>query len=142
MTAKDTATTDTKGLFRAFAPRRIAVAVVAILPAALLTLAAPAAQAAAAGTTADPVPAAGPLMPDVTGRNLLGALGAFDGRTRVDTRDVGGEQRRVLWPANWKVCSQYPKPGTDLTGRTATLGVVKNAETCPAATDPDAVAVP
>jgi hypothetical protein len=51
--------------------------------------------------------------------------------TALDIRDLSGDHRKVLWPPNWKVCTQSPKAGTKLNGGTLRLGVVKTDEKCP-----------
>ncbi|WP_425575027.1 hypothetical protein [Streptomyces durmitorensis] len=75
--------------------------------------------------------AAGPPMPDFRGQGLARVFSGVDYRTRVEVRDVSGRQRNVLWPLSWKVCTQSPAPGKELTGQTVTIGVVKKAERCP-----------
>ncbi|MEU7576946.1 hypothetical protein AB0B50_04990 [Streptomyces sp. NPDC041068] len=75
--------------------------------------------------------AAGPPMPDFRGRGLMHVFSAVDYRTRVDVHDASGFNRHVLWPLSWKVCTQSPAAGKQLTGQTVTIGVVKNGEKCP-----------
>ncbi|MEU5774452.1 PASTA domain-containing protein [Streptomyces venezuelae] len=75
--------------------------------------------------------AAGPPMPDFRGRTLTDVHSTVGWRTRVDAADLSGFRRHVLWPANWKVCTQSPAPGQRLDGETITLGVVKTGERCP-----------
>ncbi|MFI6938439.1 hypothetical protein ACIBI4_04120 [Streptomyces sp. NPDC050418] len=77
--------------------------------------------------------AAGPPMPDFRGKGLMDVFRTVDYRTRVDLHDASGYQRNVLWPLNWKVCTQTPAPGVELTGQTIDIGVVKKTETCPRA---------
>ncbi|WP_030789857.1 hypothetical protein [Streptomyces sp. NRRL S-920] len=76
--------------------------------------------------------AAGPPMPEFRGRGLVHVFSTLDYRTRVDVHDVSGYRRTVLWPLNWKVCSQSPAAGRQLNGQAVTIGVVKKAEKCPA----------
>ncbi|WP_240660061.1 hypothetical protein [Streptomyces sp. WAC 01529] len=75
--------------------------------------------------------AAGPPMPDFRGRGLVHVFSTLDYRTRVDVHDVSGYHRTVLWPLNWKVCSQSPAAGRQLNGQAVTIGVVKKSERCP-----------
>ncbi|MFD6434695.1 hypothetical protein [Streptomyces venezuelae] len=75
--------------------------------------------------------AAGPPMPDFRGRTLTDVYSAVGWRTRVDIRDLSGFRRHILWPANWKVCTQSPAPGRQLGQETITLGAVKTGERCP-----------
>ncbi|MEV5981177.1 hypothetical protein [Streptomyces sp. NPDC052114] len=77
--------------------------------------------------------AAGPPLPDFRGRGLMHVFSTVDYRTRVDVQDASGFHRHVLWPLNWKVCTQSPAPGRQLGGGTLTIGVVKKQERCPAA---------
>ncbi|WP_137992349.1 hypothetical protein [Streptomyces vilmorinianum] len=71
-------------------------------------------------------------MPGFLGKGLWRVFTTLDHRTRVDVHDAGGRDRRVLWPPNWKVCTQYPAQGVELDGRaTVLIGVVKRGETCP-----------
>ncbi|MFG3505150.1 hypothetical protein ACGF5F_06500 [Streptomyces sp. NPDC047821] len=84
------------------------------------------------GTGATAAAAAGPPLPDFTGKGLMTVFTTVDHRTRVDVRDASGYGRTVLWPTNWKVCSQHPAPGTDLGGRTLSVDVMKKGEKCPA----------
>ncbi|MFJ7069315.1 hypothetical protein [Streptomyces sp. NPDC101115] len=72
-------------------------------------------------------------MPDLLGRGLWRVFTVLAPRTRLDVHDVGGHDRRVLWPPNWWVCTQYPAPGADRAARgRVVVGVVKKGETCPA----------
>ncbi|MEU9699463.1 hypothetical protein [Streptomyces sp. NPDC047981] len=100
---------------------------------ALLALAAVAvasSQDAVAADDAAPVPAR--PMPGFLGKGLWRVFTALAPRTRLDVHDVQGRDRRVLWPPNWWVCTQYPAEGEPLDGRTTVvLGVVKRGETVP-----------
>ncbi|NBE56461.1 hypothetical protein GUY60_34530 [Streptomyces sp. YC537] len=98
-----------------------------------LTAGAVLAATALSVTTAVAAGAAGPPMPELTGKPLMNAFRVLDYRTQVEVHDVSGDKRHVLWPGNWKVCEQKPEVGADLAGKPVTLGVVKNAEKCPAA---------
>ncbi|MFF0749215.1 hypothetical protein [Streptomyces sp. NPDC004267] len=70
--------------------------------------------------------------PDLLGQGLWGVFTGLDPRTRLDVHDVAGGDRRVLWPPNWRVCTQYPAPGTPRHARgRVVVGVVKKGETCP-----------
>ncbi|MEU7070363.1 hypothetical protein AB0B30_18875 [Streptomyces narbonensis] len=71
-------------------------------------------------------------MPDLLGVPLWRVFTRLDRRTRLDVHDASGRDRRVLWPPNWRVCTQYPAAGADLDRRTAvTIGAVRKGETCP-----------
>lgn len=83
------------------------------------------------GGTATAAAAAGPPLPDFTGKGLMTVFTTMDYRTKVEVRDASGYDRTVLWPSNWKVCSQQPAPGTDLDGRTLSVDVMKKGEKCP-----------
>ncbi|MFE5483226.1 hypothetical protein [Streptomyces sp. NPDC056527] len=73
-----------------------------------------------------------PPMPGFLGKGLWQVFTALDHRTRIDVHDVGGSDRRVLWPSNWTVCTQHPDEGVALDGRTTVvIGVVRKGETCP-----------
>lgn len=102
--------------------------------AALLGAGAAVALAAVAVTSGEAVASAdGPPMPGFLGKGLWRVFTSLDHRTRVEVHDVGGEDRRVLWPPSWRVCTQYPGEGVELDGRTTVMiGVVKKGETCPA----------
>jgi hypothetical protein len=74
---------------------------------------------------------AGPApMPSFQGKPLMTVYRTVDAGTRIDVRDVSGYKRHVLWPANWKTCTQVPAPGAPM-GSPIEIGVVKNAERCP-----------
>ncbi|MET9951307.1 hypothetical protein ABZ135_07100 [Streptomyces sp. NPDC006339] len=79
-----------------------------------------------------PAPGGNPPMPDLLGLGLWRVFTTLTPRTRLDVHDVGGDDRRVLWPPNWHVCTQHPPPGTarDPRGRVV-VGVAKHGETCP-----------
>lgn len=107
--------------------RRAAVvgagAVLALAAVAVSSAEQPAVPGEAAGT---------PPMPDLLGVPLWRVFTRLDRRTRLDVHDASGRDRRVLWPPNWRVCTQYPAAGTELDRRTAvTIGVVRKGETCP-----------
>ncbi|WP_306329093.1 hypothetical protein [Streptomyces venezuelae] len=98
---------------------------------AVLALAAVAVSSTEETATADEAAGAGP-MPDFLGRGLWQVFTRLDRRTRLDVHDVSGQDRRVLWPARWQVCTQYPAAGTGLDRRTTVMiGVVRKGETCP-----------
>ncbi|MEV5972476.1 hypothetical protein [Streptomyces sp. NPDC051921] len=106
--------------------------------AAVLGAGAALALAAVAVSSAEPVAAAedegGALpMPDLLGKGLWRVFTALDPRTRLDVHDVGGGDRRVLWPPSWRVCTQHPAPGAARGARgRVVVGVVKKGEACPA----------
>ncbi|MFC7303292.1 hypothetical protein ACFQVC_03565 [Streptomyces monticola] len=87
--------------------------------------------AAVTGLTVTAAAAAGPPMPDFRGKPLESVYRQVDYRTRVDLVDASGFDRNVLWPLNWKVCTQSPAPGKKLNGEAVTLRVVKDEEKCP-----------
>ncbi|MET9379062.1 hypothetical protein ACFYV5_02880 [Streptomyces sp. NPDC003035] len=73
-----------------------------------------------------------PPMPSFLGKGLWRVFTTLDHRTRLDVHDVGGSDRRVLWPPHWTVCTQHPDEGAALDGRaTVVIGVVKKGESCP-----------
>ncbi|SDJ54057.1 hypothetical protein [Streptomyces indicus] len=86
---------------------------------------------AATALTVTTAAAAGPPMPDFRGKALMDVFQTVDYRTRVDLHDVSGFKRNILWPLNWKVCTQSPAPGVELEGQALRIGVVKKTETCP-----------
>ncbi|MFC8506586.1 hypothetical protein ACFU3J_12940 [Streptomyces sp. NPDC057411] len=72
-------------------------------------------------------------MPDFLGKGLWRVFTSLSPRTRLDVHDVGGDDRRVLWPPNWRVCTQHPAPGAERgPGGRVVVGVVKKGEVCPA----------
>jgi hypothetical protein len=73
-------------------------------------------------------------MPNVVGEVLqtaqdrLQSLGSYV----MDQQDAGGLDRVQVVDANWKVCSQKPKPGAKVApSDTVTLAAVKLEEDCP-----------
>lgn len=97
---------------------------------ALAAMAVSSAGEAAADEDGAPRPAR--PMPGFLDKGLWRVLTTLAPRTRLDVHDVGGRDRRVLWPPNWRVCTQYPAEGAALDGRTTVvIGVVKRGETCP-----------
>jgi allophanate hydrolase subunit 2 len=70
-------------------------------------------------------------LPNFFGRNLFHVYSTVSAETALQRHDLSGENRKVLWPPNWKVCTQSPKAGTKLHGGTLKLGVVKTDEKCP-----------
>ncbi|MFI6421649.1 hypothetical protein ACIBG6_30105 [Streptomyces sp. NPDC050842] len=100
-----------------------ATAVLALAAVAVSSAEEPAVPGEGAGTRA---------MPDLLGVRLWRVFTRLDRRTRLDVHDASGRDRRVLWPPNWLVCTQYPAAATVLDRRTAvTIGVVRKGETCP-----------
>ncbi|GAA3388661.1 hypothetical protein [Streptomyces roseoviridis] len=72
-------------------------------------------------------------MPVLLGASLWRVFTALAPRTRLDVHDVSGDDRRVLWPPNWRVCTQHPAAGAERGPRgRVVVGVVKKGETCPA----------
>ncbi|MFJ8589417.1 hypothetical protein ACIRD2_32805 [Streptomyces sp. NPDC093595] len=90
------------------------------------------AMAAASGTASAAAPAK--PVPDFSGKGLMSVFSTMDYRTRIDVHDASGYGRTVLWPSNWKVCSQHPAPGTEIGDRTLTVEVMKKTEKCPSGT--------
>ncbi|MEU7026241.1 hypothetical protein AB0A60_06060 [Streptomyces sp. NPDC046275] len=71
-------------------------------------------------------------MPDLLGGGLWRVFTSLAPRTRLDVIDVGGGDRRVLWPPNWWVCTQHPAPGAERAPRgRVVVGVAKKGEPCP-----------
>ncbi|MFI5806860.1 hypothetical protein [Streptomyces sp. NPDC051561] len=87
--------------------------------------------AAAPGTVRAAVMDQPDPLPNFVGRNLFRVYSTVSAETALDIRDLSGDHRKVLWPPNWKVCTQSPKAGTKLNGGTLRLGVVKTGEKCP-----------
>ncbi|MEU8888002.1 hypothetical protein [Streptomyces sp. NPDC048442] len=107
----------------------LAVTVASTGVAAAAPVAAPQVMAvqAMAGPAADePDP-----LPQFAGRNLFHVYSTVSAETALDIQDLSGDHRKVLWPPNWKVCTQSPKAGVKLRGGTLRLGVVKTGEKCP-----------
>jgi beta-lactam-binding protein with PASTA domain len=76
------------------------------------------------------------VMPSLVGMGLqdaqdeLQAMGIYS----LDQEDASGEGRVQLVDSNWKVCSQSPQSGAEVSTDTAvTLSSVKLSETCPGA---------
>ncbi|MEU8545101.1 hypothetical protein AB0C52_34745 [Streptomyces sp. NPDC048717] len=102
---------------------------------AALALAAVAVGSAEPTATAEGDTGAPPLpdLPDLRGKGLWRVFTTLDARTRLDVHDAAGSDRRVLWPLNWRVCTQYPPPGTARhSGGRLVIGVLKKGEPCPA----------
>lgn len=73
-----------------------------------------------------------PPMPNLVGEGLVEALRAFDPETKIDEVDISGSDRQIVWPANWKVCTQNPEAGNPLMpDMTVKVGAVKKTEGCP-----------
>lgn len=75
--------------------------------------------------------AAGPTMPDFTGKALSKASAALDPSTSIDAKDASGQDRTIIVQSDWQVCRQSPRPGTKLAGQPVTFTAVKFGETCP-----------
>jgi opacity protein-like surface antigen len=76
------------------------------------------------------VQAAAPPMPDFRGNSVTAVFNTMDHKTKVEVKDVSGLDRHVLWPADWKVCTQSPAPG-EAVSDTVSIGAVKRTEECP-----------
>ncbi|MEU5217633.1 hypothetical protein AB0G79_15740 [Streptomyces sp. NPDC020807] len=92
--------------------------------------------AVAVGSADDPAVPGMPIparpMPDLLDVPLWRVFTRLPRRTRLDVHDASGRDRRVLWPSNWRVCTQYPAAGTGVGRRTtAVIGVVRKGESCP-----------
>lgn len=87
--------------------------------------------AADRGTQSLPPIAEGQPMPDLTGKSLRVAAALLPPSTGITVKDVSGRHRLIVIPANWKVCSQSPRPGAQFNGQPVTFGVVKFGEQCP-----------
>ncbi|WP_156727640.1 hypothetical protein [Streptomyces apocyni] len=74
---------------------------------------------------------AGERMPDLRGKSVKVARDVLDPSTSIDVTDVSGQDRAVLVDSNWKVCSQDPQVGAELTGQPVFLRAVKFEESCP-----------
>ncbi|MEK2478510.1 hypothetical protein [Streptomyces noursei] len=96
----------------------------------LLTPLATATLTLATLAAAGPAHADGGTMPHVSGKGLVTAYQALGYDTAVQLRDGRGARRHVLWPSNWKVCDQHPRPGSPLPPRAIILTVVKTHESC------------
>ncbi|MDK1475752.1 PASTA domain-containing protein [Streptomyces sp. 549] len=70
-------------------------------------------------------------MPEFKGKSVRAARQALDSSTSIEVQDATGEERITLIESNWRVCSQEPKAGTELTGQPVTLRAVKFEEKCP-----------
>lgn len=128
MRPKETSSGEASRSTGPFTPGRAVLGVGAVL--ALAAVAVTSAGEAVAAEGASPVPAR--PMAAFRGKGLWRVFTALAPRTRLDVHDVGGRDRRVLWPPNWWVCTQYPAEGAALDGRTTVvIGVVKRGETCP-----------
>ncbi|MFD9821805.1 hypothetical protein [Streptomyces violascens] len=90
------------------------------------------ATAATTGTALAEGAAAPRPMPAFIGKGLVQVFNKLGARTKLDVQDMGGGHRTVLWPFNWKVCSQTPSAGAPLAGHSRVgIGVVKKTERCP-----------
>lgn len=78
----------------------------------------------------EPTEAAG-KMSDFRGKSVKVARDALDPSTSITVTDASGQDRNVLVESNWKVCSQEPAAGVELTGQPVTLTAVKFEESCP-----------
>lgn len=72
------------------------------------------------------------VMPALVGKTVFDADKEVPLGTRLLLVDGTNQHRKVIWPANWRVCKQDPAAGAPLTPSTAvTLVVVKLEEKCP-----------
>ncbi|MEU4490065.1 hypothetical protein AB0H94_35210 [Streptomyces purpurascens] len=76
-------------------------------------------------------PKAAGRMPDFQGKSVKVAREALDPSTSITVTDASRQDRNVLVESNWKVCSQEPAPGADLTGQPVSFKAVKFEESCP-----------
>ncbi|KAG0035861.1 hypothetical protein BGZ82_005017 [Podila clonocystis] len=75
-----------------------------------------------------------PLMPNFIDKDLTKVFDTFDNPDKVVVEDISGDHRHILWPKDWKVCTQSPEAGTPLKPDAAVkIGVVKKTEDCPKA---------
>ncbi|MET7620541.1 hypothetical protein [Streptomyces sp. NPDC005408] len=74
---------------------------------------------------------AGGKMPDFRGESVKVVTGALDPSTSIEVTDASGLDRVVVVESNWKVCSQDPPAGAELTGQPVFLTAVKFEESCP-----------
>ena len=79
---------------------------------------------------AEPTRKAGRSMPALRGKSAAAAIAALGLDASITWRDGTGEDRTVLLPTNWRICSQVPKPGARYDGVPVTLTVVKYGEKC------------
>jgi len=75
--------------------------------------------------------AAGKAMPKFNGKSVKAARAALDSGTSITVTDASGDDRIVLVESNWKVCTQKPAAGAELTGQPVEFGAVKFGESCP-----------
>ncbi|MGB9999618.1 hypothetical protein ACPMJQ_34560 [Streptomyces pseudogriseolus] len=78
----------------------------------------------------EPTEAAG-KMPDFRGKSVKIARDALDPSTSITVTDASGQDRNVLVESNWKVCSQEPAAGAELTGQPVSFRAVRFEESCP-----------
>ncbi|MFC8090426.1 hypothetical protein [Streptomyces sp. NPDC057301] len=78
----------------------------------------------------EPTEAAG-KMPDFRDKSVKVARDALDPSTSITVTDASGQDRNVLVESNWKVCSQEPAAGAELTGQPVSFKAVKFEESCP-----------
>jgi predicted small lipoprotein YifL len=78
----------------------------------------------------EPTEAAG-KMPDFRDKSVKAARDALDPSTSITVTDASGQDRNVLVESNWKVCSQEPAAGAELTGQPVSFKAVKFEESCP-----------
>lgn len=73
---------------------------------------------------------AGGKIPDFAGESVKAARAALDSGTSLTVEDASGDDRLVLVESNWKVCTQTPGAGAELTGQPVKLTAVKFDENC------------
>jgi beta-lactam-binding protein with PASTA domain len=74
---------------------------------------------------------AGKTMPDFIGKGLNTATAALPSDASITSTDASSQGRMILLESNWKVCTQDPKAGTQLTGQPVAFTAVKFGESCP-----------
>lgn len=71
-------------------------------------------------------------MPDLTGSSLAAAQSTMaEIGLPLDSINIAGYPQKQKAPNTWKVCSQLPKAGSELTADTyAAVGVVRKGDSC------------
>jgi hypothetical protein len=91
-------------------------------------------SAATPATSGSPTVVQTKQLPDERGKGLKDAVDAVQaaGFTRYSAHDASGRMRVPVLYTDWKVCLQTPPPGTHPISTRVEIGVVKQAESCPA----------
>nr|WP_254705928.1 hypothetical protein [Streptomyces vilmorinianum] len=79
---------------------------------------------------AEPEAEAGGTMPNFAGKSVKVARAALPSNASITVTDAA-EDRMVLMESNWRVCTQDPRPGTELNGQPIAITAVKFEESCP-----------